>query len=55
MKPEITYCLLAEIKTKKSNITSLIEVFQELVESLFANYYKEGAIKGLLDDLRIEN
>jgi hypothetical protein len=52
MKPEITYCLLAEIKTKNSNITSLIEVFQELVESLFANYYKEGVISGLLDDLR---
>lgn len=52
MQPEITYCLLAEIKTKKSNITSLIEVFQELVESLFANYYGDGVINGLLDDLR---
>lgn len=51
MNIEVTYSLLADIKERQSNIKSLIEVFQELVESLFVNYYHRP-IQGLLLDLR---
>lgn len=52
MNSEVTYCLLAEIKSRKSNVASLIEIFQELVETLFAHYYPDGEIAGQLADLR---
>ncbi|KYC46410.1 MAG: hypothetical protein AMQ22_02148 [Candidatus Methanofastidiosum methylothiophilum] len=52
MNSEVAYCLLAEIKSRRSNISSLIEVFQEMVESLFTYYYKKGDIKEQLTDLR---
>lgn len=51
MNIEITYCLLADIKERRSNISSLIDIFQELVESLLANHYRENN-SGLLSDLR---
>jgi len=52
MSSEVTYCLLAEIKSRKSNVTSLMEIFQELVEALFSYYYKKGEIKEKISDLR---
>ena len=52
MNCEVTYCLLADIRERKSNITSLVEVFQELVETLFTSYYPRGKIAGNLDDVR---
>ena len=52
MNCEVTYCLLADIRERKSNITSLVEVFQELVETLFASYYPKGKIEGTLVDVR---
>jgi hypothetical protein len=52
MESQITFCLLAEIKNKRSNIKSLIEIFQELVETLFSINYPDGEISGRIEDLR---
>ncbi len=52
MGSEVSYCLLAEIRSRKSNISSLIEVFEEMVETLFSHYYKKGAISENINDLR---
>ncbi len=47
----VTYAILAEIREKKSNITSLIDIYQELVESLIANRNLKDENMGLLKDL----
>jgi hypothetical protein len=52
MDNQITYCLLAEIKSKKSNVKSLTEIFQELVETLFSINFPKGEIRSRLEDLR---
>lgn len=52
MDSQVAFCLLAEIKSKRSNVKSLIEIFQELVETLFSINYPDDNIKGRIEDLR---
>lgn len=54
MDKVVTYAFLSVIKEKKGNITSLLSIFEELVEGLLSSWVKEQLKGGSIFDLQKE-
>ena len=54
MDKVVTYAFLSVIKEKSGNITSLLSIFEQLVEGLLSSWIKKELKGGLIIDLQKE-
>ena len=52
MSSLLTYATLSAIKERKGNISSLLEVYQDLVETAIKNHFNTVATRGRIEELQ---
>ncbi len=50
----VTYSLLSVIRERRSNLKSIVEIYEELCETILADNSFEKSGKGIIDDLKAE-